>query len=194
MALFDSIVNRLFPENKEVSVHEVLKRTPQFIEEYESWKKSDQAREKIDQILRSYHDKLTNHQPILDIELFNSPYGNGFILYARKQDKELPFEFLMEYLRDKLEEEGYRLVHSDRKIHESGKKVEKLEKYHLKPPISSEVPIDQLYGNIIIELFHKNNIPDRIRLMANVYSDRLYKEPKNFGDLINVLFDQRTSR
>lgn len=192
MALFDAIVKKLFPGDKEVSIHEVLKRSPQFIEAFENWKKSDKALEIFNDILNSYHDKLTNRHPTIDIELYHSPYSNGILIYTTRKDYDLPFEYIMEFIRDNLEKEGYRLVNSDRKIRETGDKVEKLEKYYLKPPISPEAPIDQLFGNIIVELFYKNETPDRLRIMANVYSDRLYNEPKKFSELISLLFDQRT--
>jgi hypothetical protein len=193
MPLFDKIINKIFPGGQEVTIHEVLKRSAHFIRDFEEWKRSESTQVLIDTVHNSYIDKLASREPEIDIEVYRSPYANGFIIYPTKTENELQLEFLMEYIKEMLEEEGYRLVHSDRRLRETGKSVTSIEKYYLKPPISHEIPIDQIYGNVIIELTLKNNLPFKFKVIVNVYSDRLYSEARNFEDLISFLFDKRSN-
>lgn len=189
MAFYDQLINRLFPKDKEVSIHEVLKRSPHFSRSYDQWKLSGRCVDEREAIRKSYHYKLSNLKPSIDIEVYHSPYANGLIIYPQKDKEPLSFEFLMEYIREKLEMDGYRLVHADRKMMESVKMVTALEKYYLKPPLTTETPIDQKYGNVILELSYINNAPTKFKMMANIYSDRLYNEPRAFEDLITLLFE-----
>ena len=56
-----------------------------------------------------------------------------------------------------------------------------------------EPPIDQRYGNISLELILYNDKPHYLKLMASVYSDRLYSEPESFSDLVELLFEKGAS-
>jgi hypothetical protein len=189
MAFYDHLINRLFPKDKEVTIHEVLKRSPQFSRSYDQWKSSENFVDELAAILKSYHYKLSGLKPTVDIEIYHSPYANGLIIYPEKDKKPLSFGFLMEFIREKLEMNSYRLVHADRKMMETGKIVTALEKYYLKPPQSSAIPIDQKFGNVILELSYTNNTPSKFKMMANIYSDRLYNEPREFEDLMTLLFE-----
>lgn len=62
-------------------------------------------------------------------------------------------------------------------------------KYYLKPSIKlmTEIPSEQLYGNITLELILQNTKPFRFLLSANYYSDRNYKKEKNFKYFLESL-------
>lgn len=192
MAFYDQLLNQLFPKDKEISVHEVLKKSPQFFRTYDLWKSSRKCDIERNAIMESYHNKLSHLKTSLDMEIYHSPYANGMIIYPHTEKKPISFEFLMEFIREMLENEGYRLVHADRKMIEKGKQVSSLEKYYLKPPISSITPIDQKFGNVILELSFLNHSPVKFKMLANIYSDRLYNKPRTFQDLITLLFEQAT--
>lgn len=194
MAFYDHLLNRLFPKDKEVSIHEVLKRSPKFSRSYDQWKSSGMCDKERNAIFKSYHFKLSNLKTSVDIEIYHSPYANGLIIYPHADKEPVSFEFLMEYIREILEKDGYRLVHADRKMMERGKQVTSLEKYYLKPPLSAMTPTDQIFGNVVLELSFVNYVPSKFKMMANIYSDRLYNEPRAFEDLIALLFDQATTK
>jgi hypothetical protein len=188
MTFYENLIKRLFPKDRELTIHETLKRSAHFSVAYDQWKSSSMARENLEILSASYQNKLSGHRSLIDIEVFHSPYANGILIYPANGEYPLSIEFIMEYIREKLELTGYRLVHADRKMTESGGKVTALEKYYLKPPISAEVPIEQKFGNVILELSHENDRPVKFKMMANIYSDRLYQEPYSFEDLIVLLF------
>lgn len=62
-------------------------------------------------------------------------------------------------------------------------------KYYLKPSLKlmMDIPSEQLYGNISLELVLQNSKPFRFLLHANYYSDRNYKKEKTFKDLLAYL-------
>ena len=47
---------------------------------------------------------------------------------------------------------------------------------------------NQKFGNILIEKTEIDRKPSYLKLMANVYQDRLYSEAKPFSELIEQLF------
>lgn len=62
-------------------------------------------------------------------------------------------------------------------------------KYYLKPSLKlmTEIPSEQLYGNISLEIILQNSKPFRFLLHANYYSDRNYKKEKDFIQLLKFL-------
>jgi hypothetical protein len=62
--------------------------------------------------------------------------------------------------------------------------------HYLKPhPGQSTVKANQRYGNIMIELVTFNEKPQYIKLMANIYQDRLFTEALNFDDFVRAMLD-----
>ena len=67
------------------------------------------------------------------------------------------------------------------------------EKFYFKPPL--QLPkegelISQLYGNISLEKIRINHQPSYFKLLASVYSDRLYYDAKPFDELMDRLFER----
>ena len=50
--------------------------------------------------------------------------------------------------------------------------------------------MSQLYGNISLEKIRINQQPSYFKLLASVYSDRLYYDAKPFDDLMDQLFER----
>jgi hypothetical protein len=63
-------------------------------------------------------------------------------------------------------------------------------RYYLKPShkLMTQLPAKQLYGNITIELKLKNDLPHRLLLKANYYSDHNYQEPESYNSMLEYLF------
>lgn len=62
-------------------------------------------------------------------------------------------------------------------------------RYYLKPSIKAmkTLPMDQLYGNVSIELILQNSEVFRFIFRTNYYSDRNYQEAKDFGELLHLV-------
>lgn len=138
---------------------------------------------------RAYHFKRSGIQSSPNVHVFATKMSNGFALsYSNEFDRQ-EFQFLFDLLAEKARALGYRLVNSDVQIGEKGDVIETREKHYLKPPQTRGVKkIDQQFGNILVEYVMVNDQPSYIKLLANIYSDRLYKEPDDHQDLIAHLF------
>ena len=189
MSFFDDIYRKLFPADKKVGIYEVLNRDQNFLNDYQEWNtKSDCEKLKKD-LLKSWEFTLKDLKPPLDIITYLSDYANGFTLYPGNDDHDNSLSYLMEYLKDRLLNISYRLVHSTRKIDEKKEGIDIIEKYYLKPPFPVKMPYDQIYGNVEIEVLKQDQQEKRLKFLVSVYSDRNYTQPLAFQELLNYLFD-----
>jgi len=189
MSFFDNIFGKLFSPQKAVEVHEMLNRSQQFKEDCSEWTEGADFKQLRKDLLDSWESKRNDDPAILDLETYISDYANGFILYPPKEGRAIPLSFLMEYLKDRMITASYRLVHRDRRIKEGPEHIETIEKYQLKPEVPVQIPMDQLYGNVIIELQKHDNKEVRLKFLASIYADRKYNEALDIHELIHYLFD-----
>jgi hypothetical protein len=189
MSLFDKISKKLFSNQDQINIHEVLKRTPGFIDDYRNWANDSKFLVLKKDILKSWNLNGDKEALQVDMTLYTSDYANGFTIYPEYKKTKLPLSFLMEYIKDRMINISYRLAHADRKIKENHTYIETLEKYYLKPPLSSAIPKDQLYGNVILELLKHGQEEIRLQFLVNIYSDRLYSRARDFNELMSVIFD-----
>ena len=189
MSFFDDISGKLFPANKKVGVYEVLTRDQNFMNNYQEWSEKSEFEKLKEDLLSSWELKRKDLSPPLDMITYFSDYANGFTLYPGIGDHSHLLSYLMEYIREKLKEAKYRLVHSTRRMDEKKESIEIVEKYHLKPPVSSKIPYNQMYGNVEIEVLKHNQKEKRLKFLVSVYSDRKYTVPISVEELLYYLFD-----
>ncbi len=65
-------------------------------------------------------------------------------------------------------------------------------RYYLKPSIKGmkSLPMDQLYGNVSIELVLQNSEVFRFIFRTNYYSDRNYQEVRDFKELLHLMIQE----
>lgn len=177
--------------NENDIINEPLKRSPEFMERYRQWLYSIEKDELI-QELKSYYNSALNAPNVPDTNCFvyRSAQSNGFYF---PWSLDYPLEtssYVFDYFKDKILEQDYQLYFSNRQYSSEDDRVEVIEKHYLKPSgrESSMVPFEQKFGNIQIEQIIYNNRPALIKLMANVYAGRNYKQPLPFSDLTDILF------
>lgn len=192
MSFFDQIVNKIFPKEKKnvVLTNQVLKRSKQEFDSYEDWHASDVSKEILDKIFRAYHLKKTDIKDPIPIALFQSDKANGFAIANCSSLLDSDYKMLLEHFKKQVLSAGYRQSGSNRKVTAEQDRVLTKEMYYLKPPIQMESPIDQRYGNISLELILHDDKPHYLKIMASVYSDRLYSDPQSFSDLVERLFEK----
>ena len=192
MSYFDDLFSRLFPRKSHHAsvVHEVIKRSADYQTKYDTWTNTV-AGEVMQEIGKAYYYKQAGIGHPLEVHLLNSPYANGFALFFKDSIARQEARFLLDQLRDRVKASGYRIAQSHRRVTEKGNKVKESEKHYLKPPLSFKTEdIDQGFGNIAIELVLIDNEPEHLKLTASVYSDRLYREPRPFDELTDLLFEK----
>lgn len=192
MTFFDTIYDKLF--NKKVDEngvlsHQPLKRSKSELANFKKWLATEKCTDLIQNIHRSYHLKRTNIDTEIPILLFRSVYANGFAIKNSREIANIEYEYLLDYFKHQLIQLGYRQAGSDSKVTAKDGFVLSVDKFYMKPPLQTEPPIDQLYGNVSIELHKFNDQPNYLKIMASIYSDRLYKKHGDFDELIEHLLD-----
>lgn len=199
---FTNVVDRLFgksdndaPDNLPL-VSEQLTRSARFKTAFSEWRNSERFGEVLDTLRREHgeaKDRGLAHQPF---QLYETPQSNGFYFNAATGLEPAEFSYVLEHFREVTEGLGYRVQIADRRLSERGTGVHCTERIYLKPDLLAgfEPPLDQLYGNVHLELVLLDEQPSYLKVMAHVYQDRNYKQPLPFDAFAEKLFAESASR
>lgn len=191
MSYFDYIYSRLFGKtgsSSRILVNEIIQRSQSFLDRFQAWKNSDSCAEFLNDLWQSYFWQRKGVDKDPHILLMESTYSNGFAISYEDKFGKNNFRYLFDYLADQVKLLDYRLVMSRHTMQEKGDVVEMKEMHYLKPKPSFIEPIDQKYGNVQIEYIEENDQPTRIKLIANSYPDRKYKQADSFENLAEYIF------
>ena len=190
MAFFDDIYTKVFGKTESsdpVFVHKLLKRSYHFSEKYEDWKKGRKD-ELLDLVATSLQLKAKGieQDPPTHILKFSGSNAFAVSFYSEMSTEEL--QFLTEWFAEQvLKHQPYRKANGDIMIRERNNIVETIEKIYLKPVNNKDLPIDQQFGNILIENFVIGTKPSYMKVTANYYTDRMYKPHRPFEALTEFL-------
>lgn len=194
MALFDEIWEQLFPDQPNrppVAVKETLVRSASYMQQFVEWKSSEQPMALIREVEKAYYYKKNQMNGFYQVHLLQSAAANGFALSYHPQIGETNFRFLFDYWRDRMLHLGYRLRNTDRHTREMPAYIQTTEKHYLKPPSRlKDLPINQLYGNVLLEHVQINRQPSYLKVQVNIYADHLYTEALSFDELAEHLFSE----
>ncbi|MEY3565730.1 MAG: hypothetical protein RJA23_1900 [Bacteroidota bacterium] len=193
---FDDLLKKIFPPqagNQSLSVKENFSVKEKDLQELEAWNTSEESKTLYDLVYRNYHYKRAQINESPEVHVFSSVYANGFALSFGSLLDSNSFSLLFLGLSRRIIALGYEQVSLDRKLEEVNEQVKETEKFYFKPPL--QLPkegelISQLYGNISLEKIRINQQPSYFKLLASVYSDRLYYDAKPFDDLMDRLFER----
>jgi hypothetical protein len=200
MDFFDYIKEKLFGQSSqskpasEPVVHEIIKRSERERKSFESWLESHELKGMLHFIRNQYALGKSGSEDQAMIRLLDASPSFGFMLRYPENMKAANFKHLFDYFKDRLKSLGYKVYVSDRKIHDRGENVEITERHHLKAGKNlknfGKKPLEQLYGNVTIELLLSNDRPQQIKFLCNAYKDRSFSEAKNFDELIELLTEE----
>ena len=171
MNVWDFFKN-LFQEAEESSsfkplIHETIVRDEKELAVYQAWKESLEHRRSIDWLNDQYAIWQVLPKEIDESILFlNTPSSKGFAVHFKES-------FI----------ENHHAVH----LFDYKNAVQTVDRYYLKPRTSktADGKINQIFGNITIELLHKDNVPFNLKFQATAYNDRLYQPADDFQLLMN---------
>jgi hypothetical protein len=159
----------------------------------ETWIKSEESNQLFGLVYKNYHFKRSGINDRPQVHIFASPYANGFAVTFEPPFDSKSFSRLFLAFSQRLLALGYEQVSLDRKMEEISDQVKVTEKFYFKPPLQLPAEgelISQLYGNVALEKVTVNNEPSYIKLLATVYSDRLYQDAKPFDQLMDGIFEK----
>mgnify|MGYP006268077639 CR=1 FL=1 len=193
MSFFDDVYNKIFgknvPKNTKI-LHERLQRSGAYNDKYREWINGSWHSTRLAGIRTSYELKKKGIEQNPVVHVMNNQYACGFAISFTDYFNRDEFSYMLDHLSEKLLKLDYKLANSDLQITDKGTYTETVEKKYLKPRINVEPPIDQKYGNILIENVMINDKPSYFKLSANIYSDRLYTKALSFEELADYIFQE----
>ncbi len=192
MANFWKQVKGWFKEVDESSptkpfIEERLERTEAELEDLKSWKLSNSCLELCSVVYDSFLEEK-NHPALTFLKLRSS---SGFIIDLEKEKTNLrDAQRFMDFLREKVLALNYKRQNSNYRLYSKNGKTEKIERFYMKPRLNivESGQVDQLYGNVIIELTIREEVPLSLKFQVNGYSDRNYTDSRTFGALMEKVF------
>lgn len=190
MAFFDEIYAKVFGKAEApdpVFVHKLLTRSDSYLEKYKAWKKGRKD-ELLELIATSLQLKAKGIEQDPQTHLLKFSGSNAFAVSFSSEmgAEELQFltDWFAEYILGQLR---YRKANGDVMIRERNNGVETIEKIYLKPVATEELPVDQQFGNILIENFVIGTRPSYMKVTANYYTDSMYKPHRSFEELTEFI-------
>jgi len=183
------ILNKLFSKksNKEPLVSGKLERSDRYEENYSGWVES-QVGNILSELQQAYNKSNARGLYNPAFHVYNSDQSNGFFFNYHMEFESEEFSYLLDYFKETVVDLGYTVYTSDTKYKDLESGVQKIDRHYLKPTQEgSEMPMNQKYGNVLIELFILNDEVQYLKLMANIYSDRNFTEPKPFSEFLEKL-------
>lgn len=177
-------------EERGILVQEQIEHNQTYLANYKDWLDNEMHKGLITHILEMWEQRSTNNSAEVNLFLHRSNLSNGF--YTRGEDpwSTLDYSFLIHFIKEKLKTKGYVIKNSNREVIEEGGLLKTIELFYLKLGLKyrREAPFEQFFGNIEIQHRMVDGQTRLLKLVANVYSDRSYKKPYDFEDLMNFIF------
>jgi len=144
----------------------------------------------LTQVKDAYHAKQDDQGSIGPFHFINQRGIVGFALDAKKYDHDFQdWRHFQIYCSHRVLELGYVMRVKQIETQTRMDNMTSTYRYYLKPSIKvmKKLPMNQLYGNVSIELVLQNSQVFRFIFRTNYYSDRNYEEVKDFNDLLHLM-------
>lgn len=172
-------------------IHEVLTRSSQEVEEFQSWNQSVYKSATLEWLRSNFESYFNGGKTDRSIAFLNTPSKKGFVLYLTDKILEVEHpEFLMDFIKERVTTLGYTLYTSDLKIYSKGEDVETQQRHYLKPPMKF-VPnqkLSQLFGNVEVDYILRNDEPYMFKFSATTYQDHMFQDADAFDQLMRLVF------
>ncbi|WP_242919533.1 hypothetical protein [Pontibacter liquoris] len=164
-----------------------LKRTASYEAAYKKWVAAKTYLTWTGPYYKAYHYRKANLTGQYRVQVIEDQSREGVVFYHDPAIGKSNFNFLFDFLKDRILLQGYRLHSMDKQEVRHARYNEQLEKYFLLPPAADAPGSDlcnQLYGNITLDYIKVNKHPGYIRLLVNSYTDPYFSAPLPFTDLL----------
>ncbi|MEM1217823.1 MAG: hypothetical protein AAGH79_02890 [Bacteroidota bacterium] len=197
-SLWDYVKN-LFQTAEESSptvpvVHKLIERSQEEKEAYDHWKKTLVRRRLLDWLGDQYAIFLHSPNDIDQaLDFLNTPSSKGFVIHLHQtQYSQRDAIFFLDYLKDRVKTLNYRIQISDSRTFNRPNWVETIERHYLKPRSKYQEgeKFKQAFGNILIDLYLRDDRPHHLKLSATIYKDHLFEEAEEFRTLLQMLLTE----
>lgn len=121
----------------------------------------------------------------ISCNIYLTPHTRGIYFNENTGLNREVFAYLLDAMADKVEEKGYKRLRADSRYREVDMGIQQIDRYLFKPALQREPgePVDQLYGNLTLELQYLNDAPKYLKLMSSVLGGQNFSEPLDFHAL-----------
>lgn len=176
-------------------IREAIERTDDEKSDYELWKRTRGREEILAFINQQYANFLIEPEKLNStaIDFIDSISTKGFVMYfSERRDNLRDFTHLFDYLQERVLRLGYVAYMSDERTYNKELWVETIQRHYMKPSQRQRKSEDpnkfvQLYGNVMIELFFRNNELANLKFRATNYNDHKFETAHNFSDLMRTI-------
>lgn len=175
-------------QDKNAPASGALKRSEAFKEAFENWKATGKPDTLLNSLLKNFLSGEPPQDSSVQIDMHISPGANGLSITGLKSLENDQYRFLMDLFRERLVNLKYRPYSSTFEEKPRGDRLIRYERHYLKPGVFSEQPpMEQLYGNMLLELELSNGEVDYLKMLATYYTGYDYKPAGNFDELVRVI-------
>lgn len=155
---------------------------------YNAWK-TGKRRKDVLKVFKAIYESSFFGNGDLRCDILREPQYSVLALHYTHDFDPEDFTYLMDHTQEVLLTGGYTNYMSDRKtITLDGGAKQNVERHYLKPaynnPLTDEGLVDRKYGNVIIEVFYDDEMPQLLKLTCNYYSERTMQKEKGIDKLM----------
>jgi len=173
------------------AIHEIIKRSEEFLEEYDTWKGGPKHKKLLNWISEQYAIYQNKDGKLSDsIDFLHTASTKGVAIHLADSNHDTEeARYLLDYFKEKIRVHQYRSQVSDTRTYTKNTWVETVERHYLKPkPQYDELgKIDQAFGNITLLLTFRDDKVYNLKMSATAYRDRLFNAEKQFSELMRVI-------
>jgi len=173
------------------AIHEIIKRSEEFLEEYDTWKGGPKHKKLLNWISEQYAIYQNKDGKLSDsIDFLHTASTKGVAIHLADSNHDTEeARYLLDYFKEKIRVHQYRSQVSDTRTYTKNTWVETVERHYLKPkPQYDELgKINQAFGNITLLLTFRDDKVYNLKMSATAYQDRLFNSEKQFSELMRVI-------
>mgnify|MGYP006281408165 CR=1 FL=1 len=194
MRSIEDILNRIFSSRKlskkgRLPLHSAkLERSENFLKSYHHWKLSDRLEEVLS-LLRGHYQQCKLHgEDTFCLGVHTQQGFDGIYITKNNQISEEEYPYILDYFFENAKNLNYRHYSSFEEHKEQGEQLISKEIRYLKPVVTGfEKPLNQEYGNILLELERRNGVMKYVKIKVTSYAGFDYHPPKDFDELVQQL-------
>lgn len=192
------IIKKLFGKDKskseesKESYHKKMEGDYIEREAFVYWMEGENELSELVEKLKSEYEKFQSDalQHSQWVDFLKSDGVNGIMIHLNEYPGTISnWLYPAEFFKDIGLSWGYKLYSSEERKRKKEKKGLYF-RHYLKPPVRNmlEKPIEQLFGNITVELKLRQSGPQSLKLQVQHYNDRNYKEPRDIQEFYYSIF------
>jgi hypothetical protein len=161
---------------------------PQLSDELKTWLSTEESarfRKAFEDSWYFSRQGISGSMPVHEFEAAGS-HAAVFSLHDFPGIDSWQSDLLLMHFSEILKVSRYLAFHQNQKMQNGG--YERIRYLKPVPDYDAQFPVNQEFGNVFLHVKGRNKRAEWIKIQVNFYSDRNYRQPKPFSELLDLLF------